>query len=327
MGINPAQKLIVGMLSSPSSGVSGHDTSNAENKAFVQCALGNGNCDEQGIPALGLKGVMTWLANWDLYENAQFVVNMHTWFEGQLPTPTPTPTPSMVHADFDIQGLPSAVSGNVNFVGAEGEEVSYAISQLQLGIDMAVNDYSVHSIILHDQEEYHLSTSTVSIAQGASANIPSVFIKQQQAQGSLTITLNGLPQEVPSRLVTIKDLSGSIVLSQVMTEGKLEVVLNTGIYNVNYQGYSEGNVYYSAANSRNVMIEKDQVNTLNITYAIESQYQKVQAYYPAWGTYGRDHQIHHLDAKDLGTLYYAFLNVSSDGTVSLGDKYADMDEL
>jgi chitinase len=48
-------------------------------------------------------------------------------------------------------------------------------------------------------------------------------------------------------------------------------------------------------------------------------------YHTNWATYGRDFQIHDL-ADDINEVAYAFCNIQPDGTVILGDPYADIEK-
>jgi chitinase len=53
---------------------------------------------------------------------------------------------------------------------------------------------------------------------------------------------------------------------------------------------------------------------------------RVIGYYTAWSTYGRDYQVSEIPADKLTHINYAFANISSEGTIALGDPYADVDK-
>jgi chitinase len=50
-------------------------------------------------------------------------------------------------------------------------------------------------------------------------------------------------------------------------------------------------------------------------------------YFPSWRTYDRDYQVMDVPAEQLTHLIYAFAGISAEGTIEVGDKYADVDRL
>ncbi|GGF86840.1 MULTISPECIES: glycoside hydrolase family 18 protein [Cysteiniphilum] len=242
----------------------------------------------------------------------------------------PTPIPSINIVQFIANGIPETADGTVNFIKPNQEVVSYNLSEMrsQSGVTLASNDYSVESTILYEGINYVLTTASISIHSGMTSPVSLNYNALAAEAGVIHITLNNLPSGSTERLVSIYDNESNLVSSQMTNNFNVTLSLNPGTYTISYQGYLDNanNRYYSANNTNNITVTAASTQDLAISYAVDNVFYEVGAYYPAWGTYGRDHQIHHLDAKDLDVLYYAFLNFNANGIVTLGDGYADTEK-
>ncbi|WP_192483799.1 MULTISPECIES: glycosyl hydrolase family 18 protein [Cysteiniphilum] len=243
------------------------------------------------------------------------------------PPTDPKPSPQEVNVQFNTINVPSNAEGNVIFTNSTGDKTTFNLTELKAadGIKLTIDDYTLNSIITHGNDTYTLTTTKIAVTQETSALITLNYHKATVETGRLHVSLTGLPQTAPQRNITIYDSAYDAITTKVTTNYLAEFDLPIGTYHVVYQDFFDAvnQHHYSAAQKQNVLITPDVQLNLTANYTFDSAFYQIGAYYPAWGTYGRNHQIHDLDAKDLDVLYYAFLNFDADGNVMLGDSYAD----
>ena len=116
-----------------------------------------------------------------------------------------------------------------------------------------------------------------------------------------------------------------VVQTVALEQGEATVTLPAGRYKLSFDGYrDDSGAYHHIPTVNSAYIRAEDTTRITPHYVTDDEEQQVEVYYTSWATYDRNHQVHHIDPRHVDVVYYAFMNVASNGEVELGDRYADV---